>query len=241
MQHYPIIYIRGYAGATAGVDAQVDDPFYGFNEGATHIRVNGDGDPRFYQSRGRCCVCSSTRTINCWCAATRAPTCSAHRTARSRRTRSGCTGSTIGRRRRSRPYPRQNILRKILSTIRRQVTVDGFDIEDAALGLYDLIALVRLKTNAEKVILVAHSMGGLVARCMMQKICRERETRKHTGRTGPRIEARNLVDKFFTYGTPHGASSSTQARSTGSRRPSARPVRTSSPPRRRCTATSHRA
>lgn len=31
----PIIYVRGYAGPTSGVDAQVDDPFYGFNKGAT--------------------------------------------------------------------------------------------------------------------------------------------------------------------------------------------------------------
>ena len=52
MQPYPIIYIRGYAGPTAGIDSQVDDPFYGFNEGSTHIRVDGDGDPRFYQFEG---------------------------------------------------------------------------------------------------------------------------------------------------------------------------------------------
>ncbi|MGY2059577.1 hypothetical protein ACW9HQ_32210 [Nocardia gipuzkoensis] len=52
MKHLPIIYIRGYAGATSGIDSQVDDPFYGFNEGATHIRVGGDGDPMFYQFEG---------------------------------------------------------------------------------------------------------------------------------------------------------------------------------------------
>ena len=34
MNRLPIIYIRGYAGSTAGIDAQVDDPFYGFNKGA---------------------------------------------------------------------------------------------------------------------------------------------------------------------------------------------------------------
>ena len=52
MDRLPIIYVRGYAGPTAGIDAQVDDPFYGFNNGATHVRVGGDGDPMFYQFEG---------------------------------------------------------------------------------------------------------------------------------------------------------------------------------------------
>ena len=52
MKQLPIIYIRGYAGPTAGIDSQVDDPFYGFNKGATHVRVDGDGDPTFYQFEG---------------------------------------------------------------------------------------------------------------------------------------------------------------------------------------------
>jgi hypothetical protein len=36
----------------APIDAQVDDPFYGFNRGATHIRVDGSGEPAFYQFEG---------------------------------------------------------------------------------------------------------------------------------------------------------------------------------------------
>src|SRR5690349_3642736 len=52
MDRLPIIYVRGYAGPTAGIDTQVDDPFYGFNTGATHIRVGGDGNPAFYQFEG---------------------------------------------------------------------------------------------------------------------------------------------------------------------------------------------
>jgi len=48
----PIIYVRGYAGPSSGIDTQVDDPFYGFNKGATHVRVGGDGDPMFYQFEG---------------------------------------------------------------------------------------------------------------------------------------------------------------------------------------------
>ncbi|WP_426623421.1 hypothetical protein ACPPVW_12380 [Leifsonia sp. McL0607] len=45
MNELPIVYCRGYAGPTSQIDSTVNDPFYGFNEGATHTRVNGDGDP----------------------------------------------------------------------------------------------------------------------------------------------------------------------------------------------------
>ena len=49
---YPIIYVRGFAGGTSGIDTATDDPFYGFNDGATHVRVGGDGNPQFYQFEG---------------------------------------------------------------------------------------------------------------------------------------------------------------------------------------------
>src|SRR2546423_14169876 len=48
----PIVYVRGWAGPTSGIDQQVDDPFYGFNAGATHVRVGGDGVPLYYQFEG---------------------------------------------------------------------------------------------------------------------------------------------------------------------------------------------
>src|SRR5579872_2759185 len=49
---YPIIYVRGFAAGTSGIDTATDDPFYGFNDGATHVRVGGDGNPQFYQFEG---------------------------------------------------------------------------------------------------------------------------------------------------------------------------------------------
>ena len=45
----PIVYVRGFAGDTSGINRVVADPFYGFNEGSTHVRVGGDGEPVFYQ------------------------------------------------------------------------------------------------------------------------------------------------------------------------------------------------
>ncbi len=44
----PIIYVRGYAGTQNEVEDTVDDPFYGFNKGATHIRVGPEGEPQFF-------------------------------------------------------------------------------------------------------------------------------------------------------------------------------------------------
>ena len=43
----PLIYVRGFAGS--GIDKVVDDPFYGFNEGSVHVRVDGAGEPQFFQ------------------------------------------------------------------------------------------------------------------------------------------------------------------------------------------------
>ena len=46
-ERLPIIYVRGFAGGQSGIDAQTDDPFYGFNVGSTHVRVGARGTPIF--------------------------------------------------------------------------------------------------------------------------------------------------------------------------------------------------
>lgn len=70
-------------------------------------------------------------------------------------------------------------------------------IHEAAQGLRELIRQLREQVcagdakarSAFKVYLVAHSMGGLVCRCFLQKVASKEE--------------RQLVDKVFTYATPH--------------------------------------
>ena len=72
-------------------------------------------------------------------------------------------------------------------------------VEQAAQGLSELILRVRdqvcrdgqMKPEDFKVYLVAHSMGGLVCRCFLQN-----------AKVGSPA-ARKLVDKVFTYATPH--------------------------------------
>jgi pimeloyl-ACP methyl ester carboxylesterase len=76
----------------------------------------------------------------------------------------------------------------------------GFNIEEAARGLYDFVELVLLKTGAPAIYLVAHSMGGLIARCMIQKISQQYDEAAQRQRT----PANQLVRKLFTFGTPHG-------------------------------------
>ena len=200
MQELPIVYCRGYAGPTSQIDSTVNDPFYGFNEGATHTRVNGDGDPMFYQFEGpllrllgerayQVLVRGSQKELLATAADGTLPQKSIwiHRFYDEAATTYAA------------PTPRSGNLfdRAITWTedlVREHTSAQGFDIEQAARELYDLVLLVREKTGAPKVFLVAHSMGGLVARCMMQKVCEE----------DGRIPAKELVAKFCTYATPHG-------------------------------------
>jgi len=195
MDRLPIVYVRGYAGATSGIDSQVDDPFYGFNLGATHVRVGGDGDPMFYQFEGpmlRLMTDENYRLIV---------------RGDQQQYLNDAEDGTIPKESlwvyrfydqaatTFMPEPHhEGIIERFLSSLHKHVTADGFEIETAAAGLYDLIMTIRAKTGADKVLVVAHSMGGLVVRCMMQKICFQ----------GNRVPAKSIVAKFFTYGTPHG-------------------------------------
>jgi hypothetical protein len=199
MDRLPIVYVRGYAGPTAGIDVAVDDPFYGFNSGATHVRVDGDGDPTFYQFEGpllRLMTDEGYRLLvrgdqHQYLLDAEPGTVTPASLWVYRFYDQAATTFV--------PPPHGNVIERLFRRVHQGVTADGFNIESAAAGLYDLITLIRLKTGAAKVYLVAHSMGGLVVRCMMQKICFLPDA------AGNRREpARDLVGKFFTYGTPHG-------------------------------------
>lgn len=39
MKDFPIVYVRGHEGGQSEVEETVDDPFYGYNKGSTHVRV----------------------------------------------------------------------------------------------------------------------------------------------------------------------------------------------------------
>ena len=199
MDRLPIVYVRGYAGPTAGIDVAVDDPFYGFNAGATHVRVGGDGDPMFYQFEGPLLRLMTDEGYQLLVHGDQ------HRYLLDAGDGSVPAASLWVYRFYDQaattfmPPPHDNVVERLFRRVHQKVTADGFGIESAAAGLYDLIMLIREKTGAPRVNLVAHSMGGLVVRCMMQKICFLPDA---GGRN--REPARNLVARFFTYGTPHG-------------------------------------
>jgi pimeloyl-ACP methyl ester carboxylesterase len=194
MNRLPIIYIRGYAGPTSGIDAQVDDPFYGFNRGATHVRV-GRGDPMFYQFEGpmlRLMIDHDYQLLvhgdqRAYLESREPNTVGANSIWVYRFYDKAATTFAV--------EPDRDAVERLGTAVERRLTAKGFDIEDAAQGLLELIELLRVKVKSDdkRVILVAHSMGGLVARCMIQKIAL---------RDGK--DPRELVAKFFTYGTPHG-------------------------------------
>jgi pimeloyl-ACP methyl ester carboxylesterase len=195
VKRLPIVYIRGYAGTTAGIDAQVDDPFYGFNRGATHIRVDGSGEPAFYQFEGpmlRLMIDHQYQLLvhgdqGAYLQSKDDGSVDADSIWVYRFYDQAATTF-------AEPPPRP-LLGRVFSDIGKHFTAEGFNIESAAAGLYDLIKLIQRKIKADdkRVVLVAHSMGGLIARCMMQKVAVERED-----------PAEKLVAKLFTYGTPHG-------------------------------------
>jgi pimeloyl-ACP methyl ester carboxylesterase len=195
MNRWPIVYIRGYAGATAGINAQVDDPFYGFNSGSTHIRVAGDGAPAFYQFEGPLVRLMGDEQYRVYVRGSQEhilddpdqqePLDPASLWIYRFYDQAATTFQA---------QPHQNLAERLLTWGRQKVTSEGFNIEDAAAGLYDFIQKIRARTGAPKVYVVAHSMGGLIARCMIQKKCRQ----------DGRVAARDIVARLYTYGTPHG-------------------------------------
>jgi pimeloyl-ACP methyl ester carboxylesterase len=171
----PIVYVRGYAGGTSGIDRAVDDPLYGFNEGSVHVRVGGSPDPVFYHFESPLLRLIGDDGYRLFVQGSQ---------------RAYLRNEPDGR------VPRATIwvhrFYDVSSSILARKPED-FTIEKAAEDLYELVRLVQRKTGAPLVHLVAHSMGGLVCRSMIQRVIPDRGER-----------AEDHVARLVTYGTPHG-------------------------------------
>src|SRR3954470_9992301 len=171
----PIVYVRGFAGSTSGINEAVDDPFYGFNEGATHVRVGGDGEPHFYQFESPMIRLLMDYHYQLFV--------------------QGDQEAYLDGKQDGDVAPNSIWIHRFYdqaaSTFGKKP--QDFILEKAAENLFTLVQKVRRKTGAERVYLIAHSMGGLICRSMLQRVCPDQG-----------VDAADYVESLFTYATPHG-------------------------------------
>ncbi|MNX60351.1 PGAP1-like protein [compost metagenome] len=179
--YHPIIYVRGFAATQGEIEDTVADPYMGFNIGSTKARMAWTGDvKRFYFESPLVRLMSEHKYHDVFEAGEDLINSD----------RSNCVI----------PYRSVVIYRYYDEASSDFGAGDTLPIEHFAKGLGELILRLRDKICADsqnkvtpenfRVHLVAHSMGGLVCRALLQN--------PKLGQT-----ARKLVDKLFTYATPH--------------------------------------
>jgi pimeloyl-ACP methyl ester carboxylesterase len=175
--YYPIIYVRGFAFSDGEIDETSDDPTNGFNLGATHARQGRGERVLKFRFPG-----PFVRLM----------------------TEHGYTDSIAGETDSVEFVP--DPIRTLWIYRYYEDYADTFggkglpgrpEVEDLAWKLNLFINTVidqtyegAPKVIPRKVILVAHSMGGLICRSMIAQVLKG--------------EAKTRIDKFVTYGTPHG-------------------------------------
>jgi hypothetical protein len=176
--YFPIVYVRGYAATLAAVEDTVADPYMGFNIGSTKIRqthtrdiarhifesplvrlTKDEGYRDIYEGGSELPQAHRPPAKSVWIYRYYEP-----------------VSKSLGQDFRPEIEDYAQGLGKLLDTMQRQY----FTGDD---GIYDEEA-----AKSFKVYLVAHSMGGLIVRCLLQNL----------SPGDPR------VDKVFTYATPHG-------------------------------------
>ncbi len=175
----PVIYVRGFAGGN--VDEIVDDPFYGFSQGSVDVRIDDTGEPRFLQFESPMLRLMSDERY-----ALRVQ--GDQRAYLGSQPDGGIPAASIWVHR---------FYDVAASTLAKNP--ERFSIERAAEDLFALVKLVLAKTGAPRVFLVAHSMGGLICRSLVQRVIPD------DPEVGGRLDAAvAFVGRIFTYATPHG-------------------------------------
>ncbi|MDO8862732.1 hypothetical protein Q6D67_13560 [Haliea sp. E1-2-M8] len=176
--HLPIIYVRGYAGSEGAVEATVNMPYYGFNLGSTQVRTGPEGEPDFFIFESPLVRLMKDHGYADIFA--RVDDDGAVRLLNREEERYGEQGFPLRSLWIYRYYDRSS--ERVGDGDR-----DNLEILGHNLGL--LLEFVLRETGAQQVHLVAHSMGGLVCRSLIQRILQER--------------AAERVARLFTYATPH--------------------------------------
>ena len=215
----PIIYVRGFAMSGGEIDDTSADPFNGFNLGSTQVRTGWTGDSarhifespilrltqppygyRLVFSDGICGLDQESKlNLKDWANIKDGAA-------------SGPTSQAV-----IAIYRYYDASSRLFGTGKRA------GMETYGWGLGRLVLDVLAATNAKHVYLVAHSMGGLVARTLLQneavldqtnpKLTREEQYEAVQAliatKRAAKIEqnewsrARAAISHFFTYGTPH--------------------------------------
>jgi hypothetical protein len=169
---HPIIYVRGFAMRDTDIEDTVNTPYMGFNQGSTRIRQSHDRS--FLQYIFESPV---IRLIKDY----------------------GYKDVYLEGKVNEERIPQQSVIIYRYYEQAETGETQRPAVVEAAKGLSDLIEKVRDQVcggdpEAEagfRVYLVAHSMGGLICRCLLQN-----------DKVGSKL-AKSCVDKVFTYGTPH--------------------------------------
>lgn len=187
--YFPIIYVRSYAMTEDERDATTADPFCGFNLGSTVFRASIDKNQpakKFIFESPLLRLATDFEYEDVY----ENGADILHRDWIARKGRKGIPARSV-------------VIYRYYDNSSSTLFGDGNpkSIEDYAGGLHELILNVRafvcaneegrLDVNDFRCYLVAHSMGGLVVRAFLQKDAFGSE------------DARKLVDKVFTYATPH--------------------------------------
>ena len=181
--YYPIIYVRGYAGSQGEVEDTVADPYMGFNIGSIKIRQLWDGRcQRYFFESPLVRLMKDYEYRDVYDSGDVMP-----------------ADADI--------QPRSIFIHRYYERTSAELG-DGqrLSIEQAAFELGKLIGTIRERLCGQdakliadfRVYLVAHSMGGLVCRCLLQNAAL-------SGEDGTLMDPslRKTVDKVFTYATPH--------------------------------------
>ncbi|WP_255482351.1 triacylglycerol lipase [Pseudarthrobacter sp. NBSH8] len=180
----PVIYVRGFAGSGSAINSAVDDPFYGFSQGSVHVRADSNGRAKFHQFESPMLRLVTDHKYE-------VPV-HGDQWAFLNSVEAGTVNSASVWIHRFYDGSADSFSEE----------PESFSFENAARSLFNLIKLVLEKTGAPKVFLVAHSMGGLICRSLLQRVIPEALV-DVGGEIDPAAGNR-YVARVFTYATPHG-------------------------------------